>query len=143
MALLPAPELPVLDTTVMAAIRALGGPGEPDVYAQVAHLFLIDVPIHVSALVAAIAAGDSESVWQTAHRIRGSALEMGAVRMALLCAAIEHAARTGSLEHAAAQAESLERELAAARLELEQAIGDGVTSPGATSLAARDAGNRR
>ena len=112
----------MLDLSVMAAIRALGEPGEPDVYSEVASLFLVDVPIHLLALGAAIAAADSESVWQTAHRLRGSALEMGAVRMAPLCAAIEQEARAGSLEHAAAHAESLDREFAAARRELEQAI---------------------
>ena len=115
-------EVPVLDLTVMAAIRALGDPDEPDVYAEVALLFLIDVPVHLSALGAAIAAADCESVCQIAHRLRGSALEMGAVRMAPLCAVIEQAARAGSLEHAAAQAECLDREFAAARRELEQAI---------------------
>jgi HPt (histidine-containing phosphotransfer) domain-containing protein len=122
MTLLPAAEAPVLDRSVMAAIRALGDPGEPDVYAEVARLFLVDVPIHLSALGAAIAAADSESVWQIAHRLRGSALEMGAVRVAPVCAAIERAARAGSLEHAAAQAERLDREFASARLELEQLI---------------------
>ena len=81
----------------MAAIRSLGGPDEPDVYAEVARLFLVDVPIHLSALAAAIAAADSESVWQIAHRLRGSTLEMGVLRMAPLCAEIEHAARGGSL----------------------------------------------
>ena len=112
----------MLDRSVMVAIRALGDPGEPDVYAEVAHLFLVDVPIHLSALGVGIAAADTESVWQIAHRLRGSALEMGAVRMAPLCAAIEHEARAGSLEHAAAQAESLDREFAAARVALELAI---------------------
>ena len=112
----------MLDVSVMAAIRALGDPGEPDVYAEVAHLFLVDVPIHLSALGAAIATADSESVWQIAHRLRGSALEMGAVRMAPVCAAIEHAARAGSLEHAPVQADSLDREFAMARRELERAI---------------------
>jgi len=115
-------DVPVLDLTVMAAIRALGDPDEPDVYAEVALLFLIDVPVHLSALGAAIAAADCETVMQIAHRLRGSALEMGAVRMAPLCAAIEQAARAGSLEHAAAQAESLDREFAAATRELELAI---------------------
>ena len=112
----------MLDVSVMAAIRALGDPGEPDVYAEVAHLFLLDVPIHLSALGVALSTADSESVWRIAHRLRGSALEMGAVRMAPVCAAIEHAARAGSLEHAAAQIESLEREFAAARVALELAI---------------------
>jgi HPt (histidine-containing phosphotransfer) domain-containing protein len=115
-------ELPVLDVSVMAAIRALGGPGEPDVYTEVARLFLDDVPIHLSALNAAIAADSAASVAQIAHRLRGGALEMGALRMSPLCAAIEEAARAGSLEHAAAQANSLDREFAATRLALEIAI---------------------
>jgi HPt (histidine-containing phosphotransfer) domain-containing protein len=117
-----APPSPVLDLSVMAAIRALGAPGEPDVYTEVAHLFLADVPIHLSALSAAIAARSVESVAQIAHRLRGSALEMGALRMAPLCAAIERAARAGSLEHTAPQAESLGCEFAAARVALEHAI---------------------
>jgi HPt (histidine-containing phosphotransfer) domain-containing protein len=115
-------ESSVLDVSVMEALRSLGAPGEPDVFAEVARLFLADVPIHLSALGAAIAADSAESVGQIAHRLRGGALEMGALRMAPLCAAIEQAARAGSLEHAAAQAERLDREFAAARVALEQAI---------------------
>ena len=116
------PESSVLDASVMATLRSLGDPGEPDVYVEVARLFLADAPIHLSALHAAIAADSTESVWQIAHRLRGSTLEMGAIRMAPLYASIEHAARGGSLEHAAAQADSLDREFASARLELEKEI---------------------
>jgi HPt (histidine-containing phosphotransfer) domain-containing protein len=112
----------VLDPSVAAAIRALGGPGEADVFAEVARLFLADVPIHLSALGAAIAADEKESVRKIAHRLRGGALEIGAVRMAPVCAAIEHAARAGSLEDAASQADSLGGEFALARRELEQVI---------------------
>ena len=93
--------------SVAAAIRALGGPGEPDVFAEVVRLFLADVPIHLLALGAAIAADEKESVRKIAHRLRGGALEIGAVRMAPVCAAIERAARAGSLEDAAARADSL------------------------------------
>ena len=112
----------VLDVSVAAAIRALGGPGEPDVFSEVARLFLADVPIHLLALGAAIAADEKELVRKIAHRLRGGALEIGAVRMAPVCAAIEHAARAGSLEDAAAQADSLGGEFALARQELEQVI---------------------
>ena len=45
----------MLDVSVMAAIRALGSAGEPDVYTEVAHLFLADVPVHLAALGAAAA----------------------------------------------------------------------------------------
>jgi HPt (histidine-containing phosphotransfer) domain-containing protein len=126
MAPLVDPELSVLDASVMTAIRSLGEPGEPDVYAEIARVFLVDVPIHLSALAAAIAAADSESVWQIAHRLRGSTLEMGVVRMAPLCGEIEYAARGGSLAQAAAQAERLDREFAAARAAIQVAIASGV-----------------
>ncbi len=112
----------MLDASVMAVLRSLAAPGEPDVYVDVARLFLADVPIHLTALDAAIAASNVESVWQIAHRLRGGSLEMGALRMAPLCAAIEGAARAGSLAHAAARADSLAREFAAVRLELEKVI---------------------
>ena len=119
---LPASDSSVLDVSVAAAIRALGGPGEPDVFAEVARLFLADVPIHLTALGVAIAADEKESVRNIAHRLRGGALEIGAVRMAPVCAAIEHGARSGSLVDVVAQADSLGREFALARHELEQAI---------------------
>jgi HPt (histidine-containing phosphotransfer) domain-containing protein len=113
---------PVLDRSVMAALRALGNLGEPDVYVQVAHLFLADVASQLSALAAAVDAASPSVVAEIAHRLRGGALEMGALRMSPLCAEIERAARTGSLEHAAAQMALLEREFEVTRAALEQAI---------------------
>jgi HPt (histidine-containing phosphotransfer) domain-containing protein len=115
-------ELSVLDVSKMEAIRALGDPGEPDVYSEVARLFLEDVPVHLSALNAALAGRNAKSVEQIAHRLRGGALEMGALRMAPLCAAIEQAARAGLIDEAASQAVRLDREFETTRTALEQAI---------------------
>jgi HPt (histidine-containing phosphotransfer) domain-containing protein len=112
----------VLDATVMAAIRALGSEGEPDVFTEVALLFLEDVPIRLEALRTAIAAGSPQLVEQIAHRLRGGALEMGALRMAPVCASLEYAARAGRLDQAAADSDHLDREFAAARAALEQAM---------------------
>jgi HPt (histidine-containing phosphotransfer) domain-containing protein len=114
--------LSVLDPSVIEAIRSLGAPGEPDVFAEVAGLFLSEVPAQLSALHAAIAEGSAESVSQIAHRLRGSALEIGALRMAPVCGAIEYAARAGSLEDAAGRADSLSQEFVATRDALQQAI---------------------
>ena len=111
-----------LDPGVVTAIRSLGGPGEPDVYAEVARLFLADVPRHLAALRLAIAEDCPELTAQIAHRLRGGALEIGAVRMAPLCAAIEHAARSLTLTHAPALAARLEREFSATRGALERTI---------------------
>jgi len=118
---LTATESSVLDPSVMVAIRSLGEPGE-DVFAEVAALFLADVPIHLTALGAAIAAKNIDAVYQIAHRLRGSSLEMGAIGMAPVCAALEQGARAGSLQQAEAQFERLDREFVATRRALEQAI---------------------
>ena len=59
---------------------------------------------------------------QIAHRLRGGTLEMGALRMAPLCAALEHLAQDGSLEGAPAHADDLDREFAATRAALLVAI---------------------
>jgi HPt (histidine-containing phosphotransfer) domain-containing protein len=116
-----AAESGVLDPSVMVAIRSLGEPGE-DVFAEVAALFLADVPIHLSALVTAIAAKNVDAVYEIAHRLRGSSLEMGAIGMAPVCAAIEQDARAGSLRQAEACFERLGREFEATRRALELAI---------------------
>ena len=112
----------VLDVSVIEALRSLGAPGDPDVYTEVALLFLDDVPVQLAALTAAIAADSAESVRQIAHRLRGSALEIGAIRMAPVCAAIEYAARDGSLEEAAARAANLDLEFVATRETLQHVI---------------------
>ena len=99
--------LAVLDLSVIEAMRSLG---EADVFAEIAHMFLEDVPPDLSALGAAIASGSTASVAQIAHSLRGNALGVGAIRMVPVCTAIECAARAGSLEDAAACAGRLEVE---------------------------------
>jgi HPt (histidine-containing phosphotransfer) domain-containing protein len=112
----------VLDVSVMAAIRSLGSAGEPDVFTEVALLFLEDVPLRLEALRTAIAANCPQMVEQIAHRLRGGALEMGALRMAPVCADLEHAARAGCLDRAVADSARLDHEFADARAALEAAI---------------------
>ena len=119
---LTATEPCVLDPSVMAAIRSLGEPGEPDVFAEITGLFLADAPIHLLALGAAIAAQNVEAVYQTAHRLRGSSLEMGATCMAPICASLEQAARAGSLQHADADYQRLTRAFEATSRALALAI---------------------
>jgi HPt (histidine-containing phosphotransfer) domain-containing protein len=107
----------------MQAIRSLGALSEADVFTEVTRLFLDDASKHLSALEAAIAAGCPELVEAIAHRLRGGALEMGALRMAPLCLEIEHAARARALDDVATQVRQLTDEFAAARVALERAIG--------------------
>ena len=111
--------LTVLDVSVIEAMQSLG---EADVFAEIAHMFLEDVPPDLSALGAALASGSAASVAQIAHSLRGNALGIGAIRMVPVCAAIEYAARAGSLTDAAACAGRLELEFEATREALQVLI---------------------
>jgi HPt (histidine-containing phosphotransfer) domain-containing protein len=111
----------VLDESVLADILALAAPGEPSPLVEVTQLFLSSFPGDLRALRTAIAAKDLESVSRVAHRMRGSALGIGALRVVPICSAIEDAALTGRLDLTVAEAEGLDQEFSIACLALEQA----------------------
>ena len=81
--------------------------------ALIAQVFMEEVPDQVAALDVAIAARDPETVRRIAHRLRGSALALGAGRMAQVCAAIEYASRDGAIDEAATESQILPREFEA------------------------------
>jgi HPt (histidine-containing phosphotransfer) domain-containing protein len=110
-----------LDPAVVADLRALGIPGE-DVLADVISLFLADVPSQLSALATALEACDCEATWQVAHRLKGTALGMGAWRMAKMCATVEYWARGEALARAAEHAVELVTEFEATCRALEQEV---------------------
>ena len=111
-----------LDTSILADLRALSSPGQ-DVLADVMRLFLADVPVQLVALTAAIDTCDVVTTGQVAHRLRGSALSMGAWRMAKICGMVECAARLETLDPAAAHAAELAAEFESTRLALELEVG--------------------
>jgi HPt (histidine-containing phosphotransfer) domain-containing protein len=117
--MVPARDSAVLDESVLADILALTGPGEPSALAEVTQLFRSSFPEDLRALRTAIAGKDLESVSRIAHRMRGSALGIGAIRVVPICAAIEDAARAGCQN--LVLAEGLEQEFSLACLALERA----------------------
>lgn len=64
--------------------------------------FLRTVPAQVTALVQAAAAGDLTVTRGQAHKLKGSASSIGALRMSKLCETIQFAADRGEAEHLAA-----------------------------------------
>jgi len=102
---------PVLNGSVLAELQTLGA----DVVAEIVDLFLADVPARLTKLTQAIHDRSRDAVLREAHGLKGSALGVGAARLAELCAAIEHDARDGDLERAVARSTALEAEFAEAR----------------------------
>jgi HPt (histidine-containing phosphotransfer) domain-containing protein len=103
--------VPVLDESVLSELQTLGA----ELVAEIFDLFVSDVPHRVARLRHAIDDRSRDSVLHEAHGLKGSALALGAARFAGLCAAIEHDARDGQLDQAAARSSTLETEFSEVR----------------------------
>jgi len=90
-------EDPVLDQAVTSALRTLTPPGEPDVLAEVLNLFLAEVPPRMTRLRNAWAAGNIEEVQRAAHSLKGSAGNIGARRLYVVCSQLDERARLGDV----------------------------------------------
>ena len=97
-------------------------PGEPDVFRDIARVFLDDVPAGLDTLEQALGHRDADAVRRHAHSLRGSALDLGAASMAAVCYSIEHAAGGGLLETVRAEWPRLVRAVDEARAALEAEI---------------------
>lgn len=105
-------QLTVLDGEVLETLRMLTGEGEPDVLTEVLCLFRDDAPSRVGAIVSACRGGDVHGVLAAAHSLKGSAGNIGACALHIVCRDIEAAAREGDLAAVGALIEDLEREAA-------------------------------
>jgi HPt (histidine-containing phosphotransfer) domain-containing protein len=73
-------------------------PGEPDVLDEVLRLFRDDVGGRLQRLDAAVEAGDFEGVKRIAHSIKGSAGNIGARALHIVCRQVEEAGRERNLD---------------------------------------------
>ncbi len=105
----------VLDPEVVGQLRALSLASNSDLLARLGTSFARDTPVRLEALRAAVAAGDVDAVAFNAHTIKGSAANLGAVRVAEICRQIENLpalTEAGSVERLLTE---LERETALAQ----------------------------
>ena len=102
--------VPVLDQRVLSELQTL----DIDVVAEIFDLFVRDVPNRLLALHKAIENRSCDAILREAHALKGSALGVGAMRLAQLCAAIEGDAREDQLDRACARSANLEGEFAEA-----------------------------
>jgi HPt (histidine-containing phosphotransfer) domain-containing protein len=107
--------VPILDDGVLSELQTLG----PDLVAEIFDLFIADVPNRLVNLQRAIDDRALDVVLREAHGLKGSALGIGAARLANLCATIEHEARDGSVDRITARSLELEPEFAHVRTALD------------------------
>lgn len=97
-----------IDPSVVASLRALQDPDQPDLLIELIDLFLLaDAPariaaVRIAAVHAPIGGGDAVALRRGAHALKGSAANLGAVRLAALSAKLERMGNGGSVDGAAA-----------------------------------------
>ena len=94
-----APPPLVLDKKTIAQIRAVSQDYHPGFLDELIALYLSQTPKLIAEMRGFAKEGDGANLEFTAHRLKGSSLNLGALQMAELCGEIERKARApGALE---------------------------------------------
>ena len=59
-------------------------------------IYLNETPVQIKAISAALANSDAHALAQVAHKLKGSSMNIGAVRMGELCLKLEEMGRSGT-----------------------------------------------
>jgi len=79
----------VLDRSIADELSRIRGSGDADLFSELADQFLQQMPVWLRDLEAAARDNDTRSVRRQAHRLLGLCRQIGAERMAALCARLE------------------------------------------------------
>jgi signal transduction histidine kinase/CheY-like chemotaxis protein/L-asparagine transporter-like permease/HPt (histidine-containing phosphotransfer) domain-containing protein len=107
-------ELPALDRDALESLRVLEGQGGGDAVRRVVGLFLDDAP----RLLAVLRNVDYPNRQRATHALKSSAAQVGAARLANLCAATDALLRQGDIERAAERLSLIENEFHTVRAAL-------------------------
>lgn len=119
----------VVDPVVIAGLRQLRMPGQPDPLVELIDLFLEEAPAQIQTLATAVAQNDASSMARTfsaAAALKGSASNLGARNLAALCDEIEQTVRLYSMSDLPPLIERARYELSRVR----EALGMLKNSPG-------------
>ena len=92
----------LLDQSVLASLRELGGEDDPGLFVELVELFLEDTPSRISDLGEAFESGDANAVERAAHALKSSAANLGAMQLSELFRELEEAGRSEDLGRAGA-----------------------------------------
>ena len=112
---------PALDTARLEELRRMTGGS--DVVEEVVGLFIQDIPGRLAGLSEAVGREDAGALEFAAHRLKGGAATLGAIRLARLCEGLEQQGRGGSCAGAAETLVEVVRELERVRVALLAQVG--------------------
>jgi histidine phosphotransfer protein HptB len=113
-------ELPVLDFEAIESLRSLSAEGDDSFLKEIVAIFVGDTPGRLRELRTAFAAGDQTTFSRAAHSLKGSASNLGAVRLRAVAEELERLSREGPLDGLDRHLPRVEAEFATAKAALEQ-----------------------
>lgn len=113
-------DVPILDPESIDNLRALGAEGDDSFLKEIIGIFLADTPQRITELRTSFAAGDQPAFSRAAHSIKGSASNLGAMRLRALAEKIEHASKQQGIAGLDRLIPDLEAEFATVKAELEK-----------------------
>lgn len=87
-----------IDPHVLANLRELQDPDEPDFVVELIDHLLAETPMRLANIDEAIAAGNAQAINRLAHSLKSSCGNLGAVGLATLCATLERAGADGRVD---------------------------------------------
>ncbi|HIK12874.1 MAG TPA: PAS domain S-box protein [Oscillatoriaceae cyanobacterium M33_DOE_052] len=102
---------PTLDRRVLKSLRQMAGAKAPAILSQIIHNYQSDAPQLLQAIRDAVAASDAEALRVSAHTLRSSSANLGAMGLAKLCQELENMGRERNTTLAPALMEQVEANL--------------------------------
>jgi len=109
---------PVIDPLAIEGLRALDPDNTGAFLFEIIGIFLDDTPQRIAELDESLAAGDANRLARTAHSIKGSSSNLGAVGLRAICEKLEHQVRTNGLAEVAPLVATVKIEFGRAQVEL-------------------------
>ena len=120
----PTDEQIAVDPLIFNGLRELAGDEAPDFLMTLVEHFLSDAPQSLEQMRLAAVRGDLYELARLAHRLKGSASNLGALGMARMCGQIREAGEARALKRASGLLNELEREFERVRAQLSrEAVG--------------------
>jgi PAS domain S-box-containing protein len=91
----------VLDPAIIAGLRELREPNQPDPLRELIELFLRDARPRIQKMETALSEQDLPTLASAAHTLKGSASNLGARNLASICSTLEKQAKSGEMTEAA------------------------------------------
>ena len=97
-----------INLTIIGELRLLGEETEQDLLGELVGLFVHDAEPLLVQIRAAMEVGDAPAVGRIAHSLKGSAVDLGGLRLATVCSRLERLATTGRLSEGEAELQEVE-----------------------------------